>query len=93
MICYIIPHTEQNSEAKKSSLFCSFLLQVSEEADGTKTVRSAREATPGRLQNQIDEAIGGHRTSSAVINGGNGMSARGTGLFSSLWNSVYIFSC
>lgn len=38
---------------------------------------SSREATPNRLRNQIDEAIGGHRTSSAIINGGKGMSTKG----------------
>ena len=51
--------------------------KVVEESDGTKRVQSSREATPARLQNQIDQAIGGHRTSSAVINGGCGMGTRG----------------
>lgn len=50
---------------------------MQENEDGTRRVMSSREATPARLRNQIDEAVGGHRTSSAMINGGNGMSSRG----------------
>lgn len=54
-----------------------FIVQVQENEDGTQKVVSSREATPARLKNQIDDAIGGHRISSAMINGGNGMSTRG----------------
>ena len=59
----------------RKTLLC--VLQVVEHPDGTKRVQSSREATPGRLQNQIDAAVGGHRTSSALINGGGGVSSRG----------------
>ncbi|XP_067933716.1 EF-hand domain-containing family member B-like [Watersipora subatra] len=51
--------------------------EIVEDNDGTQRVQSSREATPGRLQKQLDAIVGGHRTSSAVINGGGGLSSRG----------------